>query len=468
MRPVPRNPPIVEARAAAALAIADALEGRRFVQDALRELRDDERLSGRDAGLAAETALGAVRHVAAIEHVLSAVSTYHPRRTPTRVRALLLAATYQIIWMDRVPVFAAVDEAVERARELVGGRSPGMVNAILRRLAGAVDTRGVPWRRLATTHVRTGWERATQFNVPVLPDPVAAGEHTHLAAATGEQPPRYKSLVEHFGDADAEAIAWASQAAPVLVLQRNPLRIDGEAFRIAVESAARRSPEVATDIAFIAPGETFVDWPVFRSGQAFVQDQTAHDTAGAVDAQPGERILDLCAAPGGKSVALALAMHDSGTIIACDTSAPRLARVLANISRLELACVRTRLLDEAADDPLADEPPFDAALVDVPCSNTGVIARRPEARLGLHPRKLATLVAIQARLLRLAASHVRAGGRLIYSTCSIEPQENDAIVQAFLSQNRDWRLEFARTTHPAWGPRLSDWRDGGFVARLQK
>lgn len=456
----------IDARTAATLAITDALTGRRFAQDVLRELRDADRIDGRDAALAAEIALGAVRHLVTLEHVLGAVATYHRRRTPPHVRAVLLAAAFQIIWMDRIPIHAAVDEAVERARERAGGRAPGMVNAVLRRLCDAIEDRGVAWRRLEPTLVRTSWDHATRFRRAVLPDPVAAGEAAHLAAATGETPARFRTLAERFGAAEAERVAWASQAIPAIVVHRNPLRIDAEAFRIAVDAAAHHPAEIGGDAAFATANEPVMDWPAFRRGQLFVQDLTAHEAAAAVGARPGERVLDLCAAPGGKSIALALAMQDQGTVIACDTNAQRLARVLANVSRLELSCVQPRLLSPVADDPLADEAPFDAALVDVPCSNTGVIARRPEARLGLSARKLNSLTAMQERLLRVAAAHVRPGGRLVYSTCSIEPEENEAIVHAFLRAHVAWRLELERTTQPACGPRLADWRDGGYVARL--
>ena len=137
-----------------------------------------------------------------------------------------------------------------------------------------------------------------------------------------------------------------------------------------------------------------------------------------------------------------------------------------NIARLGLTCVRVNLTSaRAARGPVEPEL-FDAALVDVPCSNTGVIARRPEARLGLAPEKLKSLVRVQKGLIRKAARSVRPGGRLVYSTCSLEPEENESVVGGFLTGHSDWRLDVQQTTLPAWGPRCADWCDGGFAARL--
>jgi 16S rRNA (cytosine967-C5)-methyltransferase len=197
-----------------------------------------------------------------------------------------------------------------------------------------------------------------------------------------------------------------------------------------------------------------------------VQDTTAHAAAQAVEARPGEHVLDVCAAPGGKSIALALAMEDRGCVVACDTAPARLMRVDANVTRLGLNCVRTRLHGPTQADVGSDDGKFDAALVDVPCSNTGVIARRPEARLGLTRQKLRSLVAVQRGLLQTAADWVRPQGRLVYSTCSIEPEENEQVVAAFLKTNAAWRLACEKTFVPAWGPRASDWRDGGYYAQF--
>jgi 16S rRNA (cytosine967-C5)-methyltransferase len=448
-----------DGRTAAILAVADALGGERFVHEVLSEWRAKRHLAGREAALATEVGLGAIRHLVTIEHVLGALARVDRRHTAPRLRAILCTAVYQIVWLDRVPVFAAVDEAVGLAHLLVGGRAPGMANAVLRRVASAVVERRAPWQRLDPTQVRVRWDQACRFGTAVLD---AKDVPTHLAAATGERLHRYIELTERYGPEQAEALAWASQATPAVVLQRNTLRVAPGEFEPMLRDAFGPSVELAAEAAFLPPTVPVVNSAMFRDGLVFVQDATAHAAARAVAARSDERILDLCAAPGGKSLALALDMQDRGEVVACDTAPERLARVQENVERLKLSCVSTRLL--GPNDLQNDS--FDAALVDVPCSNTGVIARRPEARLGLTPQKLHSLVSVQQQLLRQAAQCVRPAGRLVYSTCSLEPAENEQIVAEFLAETAAWRLDEQQTTLPAWGPHWSDWRDGGYFARL--
>lgn len=456
-------------RAAALLAVRDVFERRGQVQETLRALRADGRLAGREGALAMDTALGAVRHVVTIGHVLSAVAGVDPRRVSPALRALLWTAAYQIIWMDRIPLFAAVDQAVELAHAMLPRRAAGMVNAVLRRLSGTVAERSTAWQRLAPEQVRREWSRGCAFNRPVLPA-AESEQHlpAHLAAATGERRTRFRALVDRFGLEPAEAVAWASSAKPVLVLQRNPLRID--AAGLAAAAAVQWGPgvEQSEDALFATSAAAVLDSPLFRQGLVYVQDQTAHRAARLLEPRPGERILDLCAAPGGKSITLACEMGDRGEIVACDSSAERLRQVQENIERLGLRSIRAHLLatDDANEAPF--EHRFDAALVDVPCSNSGVIARRPEARLGLTPGRIAALVRVQADLLRRAAAAVRPGGRLVYSTCSIEPEENGRVVAVFLAERSDWSLAHEETTLPNWGPRPGNWRDGGYAALLRR
>ncbi|MBK9128994.1 MAG: hypothetical protein IPM13_14505 [Phycisphaerales bacterium] len=466
MRPALRADAALSARAAAAVAVADALSGKHFVHDTLRMLRDQDRLDARDAALAGEIALGTVRHTLTIEHVLGTLARFDRARTPAAVRAILCGAAYQLIWLDRIPVYAAVDEAVQLARAMISPRAASMVNAVLRRVADALGQRVVPWTRDDPAQIRTGWDRACQFKREVLPPAREADPEGHLAAAAGERPARIAALRRRYGLAVATEIAWASQATPPLVVQRNALRASAAEFRAALAALSTHVEFVGDDRAYLPAGTALLDCPAFAAGHFYVQDATAHEAAAAVEAAAGERILDLCAAPGGKSVALAISMQDSGVVVACDPDPRRLQRVVANIGRLGLTAIQARVLSPADAAAVRDEH-FDAVLVDAPCSNTGVVARRPEARLGLTSRKLRSLVATQAELLARALGQVRPGGRVVYSTCSVEPEENDHLVRQVLGGASGWRIEAEHTTLPAWGPRLADWRDGGYWARLR-
>ncbi len=453
----------LDGRSAALQAVSDALGGRGFVTDTLRALRATGRLEDREAGLAMEIGQGTMRHLLTIKRLLAAVASVAARRTPPIVRAILYTAAYQMVWMDRIPIFAAVDQAVELTRRAAGGRAPAMVNAVLRRLSGAVVQRRGPWQRLDTYQIRVDWASACHFNCPVLPSP--ENLVAHLAAATGERAKRYTELVARWGAEAAEAVAWVWQATPPTVLQVNRLRTTPEQLREEATRQLGNACEWAGAAAFVPGGVNVIDTRLFSDGLVYVQDTTGQAAALTVGARPGERVLDLCAAPGGKSVALALEMHDRGLVLACDTASARLAHVSENARRLGLKCIQTQLL--SADGALPTGiGPFDAAIVDAPCSNTGVIARRPEARLGLTRTKLTSLVKVQRELLRRAAQHIRPGGRLVYSTCSVEPMENEQVVADFLADRSDWQLDVQQTILPAWGPRLCDWRDGGYFARL--
>ena len=457
---------LMNGRWAAFQAVRAVLRGAGFVQETLGRLRG-QGLAGREAGLAMEIALGAVRRLITIEHVLSRAARYDSRRVNSEMRAILAIGAYQVIWLDRIPEFAAVDETVELTRRALNQRAAGMANAILRNLTRAIEARGIEWERLNSRHVRTDWRRACLFREPVLPDP-NADKHSaaHLAAATGLRRPRYAALVKQYGAQRAEAVAWAQQAAPVTVIHRNALRIDAGIFQDRIQRELGDEAEWTPDGVFVPADANVLDTPLFQEGRAYVQDMTARAAALLLDVRPGERILDFCAAPGGKSIVLAECLLDRGEILACDASPDRIQHLAENIRRLRLTSVRAHLLQtsDASDADLQRE--FDAALVDVPCSNSGVFARRPEARLGFTREKLDSLCELQAVLLRKTASCVRPGGRLVYSTCSIEPDENERIVEAFLHEQPQWRQLLARLTLPEWGPKPSDWRDGGFAALL--
>jgi len=464
----PRAPAdVLSGREAACDAVLAAARGQGYARDVIASLRGAGRLAARESAFATEAALGTMRRLVTIDHVLGAVAQIDARRTPEVVRAILRVATCQAIWLDRTPVFAAVDEAVSLARRRAGRGPARLVNAVLRRLSGAIEQRRAPWQRGDPCCVRVDWDRACRFRAPVLPSP-DDDPAQHVAAAAGESPEHYRRLTASFGAAQAEAIAWARQATPPLVLHRNPQVLSGEQFYAAIAAQFAPDAEWGMDTAFARRAAPAAESDLLATGGAWAQDVAAREAAELVAARPGERVLDLCAAPGGKTIALATRMRNAGELIACDVAAARLSKLAENVARLRLTIVKPALIPVDGLPEALVPGEFDAVLVDAPCSNSGVFARRPEARLRLDVNRLAPLLELQRALLERGAARVRSGGRLVYSTCSLEPEENESRVAAFLKRASGWKLEAADTFLPSWGPNLSDYRDGGFAARLRR
>ena len=202
-----------------------------------------------------------------------------------------------------------------------------------------------------------------------------------------------------------------------------------------------------------------LDLPGFAEGFFSVQDLTAMKAVELLNPRPGERVWDVCAAPGTKTAAIAERMQNQGWVLATDIHPGRLAQIEENRTRLGLDIIDQQQISAAGGD--LPEGLFDAALVDAPCTNTGVLGKRVEARWRLRPADLAELPAIGLRLLNAACDRIAPGGRVVYSTCSIEPEENQAVVQSFLTGRGDWQLAEEETHwpgHPA---------DGGYAALLE-
>ncbi len=451
------------ARREAIVAVRFALRDERFVSESIRLGRRDGEVDAREAALALEIAQGTLRHYYTLVRVLRVIGDVDPDRTDDLVFIILLTAAYQIIWMDRIPPFAAVHEAVEEARGAGGEKAAGFANAVLRNLLRAITQRRVEWTAPDPALIRVAWDRACAFQRPLF----SGAAEKQFAPLTGERPARFKQLVDRLGEAAAWQIAWASQALPVTVVQRQRLRIQADdfvrrmqaEFGADVEFAAGDDGEVAS--AFLPRTGRLKQSPAFREGLCYVQDMTAAAAVAAMQAQPEEDILDLCAAPGGKTIGLALAMRNVGNLQATDIDPIRLKKVGQSAERLGLDSI------ELIRFPSLVVSKYDAVLVDAPCSNSGVIARRPEARLRLSAKSVAGLAEQQEQLLEMATMLTKPGGRVVYSTCSIEVEENQQVVQQLLAVKPAWRLEFEQLTLPRWGPQPSAWRDGGYVARLR-
>jgi 16S rRNA (cytosine967-C5)-methyltransferase len=365
-------------------------------------------LAPRDAGLATELVYGTLRWQRYLDWVLAPHSRRPLGTLDTRVLVLLRMAAYQIAFLARVPPFAAVHDAVTLA-----GAAPGVagfVNAVLRSFA----------------------RRGARERDPAPPaDPVEA-----LALRCSFPTWLAGRWVERFGADEARALMLALNARPPLAIRANTLRLSREALAVRLVREEGRSPRAAPH----APDGLLVEhgggspaaWRAFADGSCAMQDEASMLVTRLTGAAPGDTVADVCAAPGTKTTHLAQLMGNRGRILAFDRDGERLARVRESAARLGIAIVETRA---GTVEALAPEHAgsCDVVLVDAPCSNLGVLRRHPEVKWRRQPADLAASAASQRAILQAAAAMVKPGGRLVYATCSLEPEENEAVVGALLA-----------------------------------
>ena len=421
-------------------------------------------LPAEEVALARELALGVVRRRRTLDAVLSAFERGGRGRTPGRIRQITRLGAYQLLFLDRVPAFAAVNEAVAQVGP--GSKARGFVNAVLRSVSRSLSPprRGPP--PLEADVVSVGAGRFRRLDRAVFPDPRhdPAG---FLAEAYSLPDELARRWVASFGGlAEAARVAMHANARAPLIMRVNARRATVGQVLEALALAGVEAVAHANALSVVVPGGGDVTrLEVFAAGLVQPQDAAATDVVASAGVEPGMRVLDLCAAPGTKTTHLAERMDDRGAIVAADVSADKLARVEENCRRMGVTIVRTvqaeRLAEEAGE-------PFDLVLVDAPCSNTGVLSRRPEARWRFSPEALRSLARDQRRLLVLAAGVVRPGGTVIYATCSLEAEENGQVVRDVLARRKRLALIEERTSFPGGADEPARWRDGGYWAALTR
>lgn len=403
-----------------------------FAGDRLEELLRKRDVSPQDRRLAIELVFGVIRRQATLDTVI-APHVARPRRdVEAALWTLLRLGAYQLTFLSGMADHAAVNETVELAKRS-NKRWGGFVNAILRKVAGSLtdDVLSTP----------------TADGIP-LADGRFRLATTKLFADPDEDPSAYFADAYSFpqwlakrwsGRFEADelfALGRHFNAPPRVTLRVNRLKSSVEQMLIELKAAGIKAKAGAhADAIRLKDAPRVEGLPGFAEGRITVQDETAMHAATLLAPQPGERVLDLCAAPGTKTAHLAELMNDTGEIVAADVSHDRLARVRENIERLGLKSIRIVPIGDDGSGLPAGE--FDRVLVDAPCSNTGVLGKRPEARWRITAADLSELPAKQSRLLTLALDRVRSGGRVVYSTCSIEPEENEQVVQRALTTRDD-------------------------------
>lgn len=375
--------PGLAARRLAATLIDEVLRAGTALDETFERLAASAKLEPADAGLARAIATVAFRRLGTIRNVIDARLERGSPRKSGPFEPIMVAAAAQLLFLD-VPDHAAVDLAIRQLHEDArSARYTSLANAVLRRLAREREAILAGLDPLADTPdwLRESW---TQTYGPDIA--------TAIAAAHAEEPPLDLTV-------KSDPAGWAGKLDGV-VLPTGSIRLRGR--------------------------EAVTGLQGFTEGQWWVQDAAAALPAQLLNVRPGERVADLCAAPGGKTVQLAQA---GAEVVAVDRSGPRLRRLKANLDRLGLnAEVVT------ADAATFEAAPFDAVLLDAPCSATGTIRRHPDVAWTKRPEDVVKLAALQARLLDRAAELTRPGGRLVYCTCSLEREEGEARIEAFLAR----------------------------------
>lgn len=373
-----------------------------------------------------------------------------------------------MIYAPKTADYAILNEAADLARQKGTERTVGFINAVLRAVQKNILSRQTPLdeadkRKTLPQNAQTGCE----FTIEILPDPQKATVNYY---STAFSLPTWllSEWLAAYGEEKVRQICMASNRHPSIILQPNTLCTTAEKL-----AAQLTKEDIECDI---NPEKTMLcvknagqitKIHAFLDGFFTVQDPTAAEAMKLLNPQPGWTIVDLCAAPGGKSVALAMLMQDNGTILASDGDPTRLQKVRQNVERMRLNAIEV-ISPNDIEQKIQKLDALDAIILDVPCSNTGVLARRVEARWRLQKNNLSGLLKTQMQLLTQAAVSCRSKTALVYSTCSIQPAENQQQIQQFLAQHPQFMLLKEKLTLPALKTDTLFDHDGGYVAILTR
>jgi 16S rRNA (cytosine967-C5)-methyltransferase len=434
-----------------------------FTEDLLESAFAQTRLSTADRGLCQEIVYGVVRWQATLDWLIARKTD--GREQKSALQNLLRLGLYQIFWLDRIPDHAAVHETVELAKQNGLGTQAGFVNAVLRGYLREQDETKKLLAELKTTQPALGWS------------------HPEWLVSRWQK---------RWGiEKTASLLEW-NNTPPKTFARVNTLKFRRGEFHEPQTSEIKLGARVTRPSEFKDAGDLLTRWrdenveydfvrrdwlkenlvfelkshpPLnslasFRDGWFYIQDPGTLLAVCRLGPQPGETILDLCAAPGGKTTFIAQLMNNQGRIAAHDISEERMKLIQENCLRLGVTCVET-VLPSTLDSRLSTS--FDRILVDAPCSNTGVMRRRVDLRWRIQLKEIGRLHDTQLDLLKRASARLKPGGILVYSTCSLEPEENGEVVKQFLSEHANFKLESERELLP-----FVDNVDGAYVARMGK
>lgn len=434
------------ARRAALEAMERCRRGGAWSASALDAVQKQYGLERRDASLCMRLCLGVLQNSAYCDYYIGLYGTRRPESLQPQLRDILRLGVFQLLFLDKIPARAAVNESVALCRSVGLERAAGLVNAVLRRVAENRDS------------------------LPPIP-----GEGTAAWLSRRYSHPLWMAerLLREHDYAFTEAFFRKNNEIPGLTIQVNTARVSPEDYTRALERAGirwREWPELPGCLEL--EGGSVTALPGYEEGLFYVQDRAARSAVAAAGAAGGMRVLDACAAPGGKSFAAALAMEDRGSILSCDIHEKKLRLIENGAERLGLTCIRIQAHDAREEVP-SWRGGFDLAIADVPCSGLGVIRKRPEIR-EKKESEIAGLPTIQSAILQNLSACVRQGGTLLYSTCTVLRAENDEVVDGFLRRNPGFEpVDFCIGAVRSQNGRYTFWpqtdgTDGFFAAKLRR
>jgi 16S rRNA (cytosine967-C5)-methyltransferase len=388
-----------------------------------------------DRALCHELVLGVLRWQLRLDKIAEHFSKRRIESLDSAVRIALRLGLYQLHYLTRIPASAAVNESVSLVRQARLSSATGFVNAVLRRAISEAD-----------------YDPAAEVSDPL----------ERIAIQTSHPVWLLERWAKAFRVAEAESFAQANNAVPPTAFRVVRNRADGSQVVSRLrEAGAEVEDSQITDGAWRVSGATVLVRELSSAGEIYLQDEASQLVAQVLNVKPGDRVLDLCAAPGGKTTLMADSADDDATIIAADRSASRMQTVVATTHLQQLKSIKPVILDAAEQLPFKSGA-FDKVLVDAPCSGTGTLRRNPEIRWRLTAPEIEAFVIVQKQILSRAADAVKPGGRLVYSTCSVEREENEEVIEEFLTGNDHFRM---LDTQRTWPHRQEC--DGFFIASFE-
>ena len=403
-------------------------------------------LDKREAALAARLFLGVLQNSSFCDYYIGVYCSRKIDSLQPKLLNILRLGAYQLLFLDKIPPSAAVNESVSLCRSTGFSRASGLVNAVLRRLAENRD------------------------HLPEIP---GKGTATYLSTRYSHPEWLVNRLLEEQEYSFVEDFLAANNEPCGVCIHVNTLKITAAEFRHALVRTGVAFDDLPNlPDSFVIHGGSVTELPGYAEGLFYVQDAAAHIAVLAAAPERGMRVLDACAAPGGKTLAAAISMGDQGSIRSCDIHAKKLSLVQDNAKRMGISCVETEARD-AREDRAEYRQAYDLVIADVPCSGLGVIRKRPEIRYKSE-KEIAGLPEIQLAILNNLTGFVKPGGVLLYSTCTILHAENYLLIERFLADHMDFvpedfevgALHSTKGTYAFW-PQI-DGTDGFFAAKLRK